>query len=588
MALLLIAFVAGLLTVLAPCTLPLLPVIVGGSVSGQNNFKRALIIALSLGASVFIFTLLLKASTLFILVPQSFWQIISGGLLIVFGLVTLFPKIWDTFKLAATLNLSGNRLLAQGYVKKSFTGDIIMGAALGPVFSSCSPTYFIVLATVLPVHPTEGIIYLLAYSVGLVLSLLAVSVIGQRIVGALGIASNPEGLFKRTIGVLFLLIGLVIVAGYLTPIESAVLSHSGIFDVTKIEQRLLGAKSSSGGGTASSTPMLGLLTPQEKALQYKQAPELVQPDSYLNTNGQAINLAQYKGKNVVLVDFWTYSCINCLRTLPYLNAWYAKYKDQGLVIIGVHTPEFAFEHVQANVSDAIARLGVKYPVVQDNEYKTWNAFGNQFWPNEYLVDIDGFVVDNHAGEGDYDKTESAIQQALAERAVRLGLATTTPSVLHADMVKVPQADISGIGSPETYFGYNRNQYFGNGQYGQIGTHTYTLPASISPNSFYLGGTWNIQSEFAESQGPGDIRYEYNAGNLYFVASGVSGPVTITVYRDGQPAGQYAGSDVNSRTSTATIQANRLYHLVKDSSSGVHTIDIKVEGKGLRAYTFTFG
>src|SRR6266404_6968562 len=182
MTLLFIAFVAGLLTVLAPCTLPLLPVIIGGSVSGESNFKRAFVIAGSLGASVFIFTLLLKATTVFINVPQSFLQILSGGLLIIFGLVTLFPKIWDNFTPAAKLNLSGNRLLAQGYTRQSFMGDILMGAALGPVFSSCSPTYFIVLATVLPVHPAEGIVYLLAYCIGLVVSLLAVSVIGQRIV----------------------------------------------------------------------------------------------------------------------------------------------------------------------------------------------------------------------------------------------------------------------------------------------------------------------------------------------------------------------------------------------------------------------
>jgi cytochrome c biogenesis protein CcdA/thiol-disulfide isomerase/thioredoxin len=582
MALLFIAFVAGLLTVLAPCTLSLLPVIIGGSVSGESNFKRAFIIAGSLGASVFIFTLLLKATTVFINVPQSFLQILSGGLLIIFGLVTLFPKIWDN-KFASKLNISSNRLLAKGYTRQSFTGDIIMGAALGPVFSSCSPTYFIVLATVLPVHPAEGVVYLLAYCIGLILSLLFVSVIGQKIVTTLGIASNPEGWFKRTIGALFLIIGLVIVSGFLTPIESAVLAHAGIFDVTKIEQKLLGSKDS------SSSPMLGLLTPEQKAQTYKQAPELVMPDSYLNTNDQPINLAQYKGKNVVLIDFWTYSCINCLRTLPYLNAWYTKYQSQGLVIIGVETPEFAFEHVEANVSDAIARLGIKYPVVQDNEYKTWNAYGNQYWPNDYLVDIDGYVVDSHSGEGDYDVTEKAIQQALAERASRLGLATSTPAVLNSGTVNVAPANLDGIGSPETYFGYNRNEYFGNGTPGQSGTHTYTTPATLSPNTFYLGGTWDIESEYAENtSATADIQYQYDSSNLYFVASGGGAPVQIEVLRDGKPAGQYAGADVDPKTSMATIQGNRLYHLLKDTTPGVHTIEIKILGKGLQAYTFTFG
>ncbi len=362
------------------------------------------------------------------------------------------------------------------------------------------------------------------------------------------------------------------------------LSHSGIFDVTKIEQRLLGSKNSD-----ASAPMLGLLSPEEKARQYQQAPELAQPDSYLNTNGQPISLAQYKGKKVVLIDFWTYSCINCLRTIPYLNAWYEKYKDQGLVIVGVHTPEFAFEHVQSNVSDAITRLGIKYPVVQDNEYKTWNAFGNQYWPNEYLVDVDGYVVDNHAGEGDYDKTEAAIQQALAELASRNG---ATSSAITSDTVSIPQADLSGINSPETYFGYSRNRYFGNGTPGQSGVHTYALPASTQPNTFYLSGTWDMQAEYAESKSAGVLQFTYNTKDVYFVASGNAGgnggAVQIEVWRDGKPVGQAAGADVDPATSVATIKENRLYHLIHGTEPGVHTIQIKVKSAGLQAFTFTFG
>ncbi len=579
MTLLFIAFVAGLLTVLAPCTLPLLPVIIGGSVSGESNTKRAIVIAGSLGASVFLFTLLLKASTLFIAVPESFWQIVSGGLLIVFGLVTLFPSIWERFGLANKLNLSGNRLLAQGYTKQSIAGDIVMGAALGPVFSSCSPTYFIVLATVLPVHPAQGIVYLLAYCIGLILSLLLVSVLGQRIVRALGIASDPRGWFKRVIGALFLLIGIIVASGYSTELESSILSHAGLFDVTQIEQRLL-----SGQNTAMASSTMGFLTPEEKSQQYKHVPELVQPDAYINTiDGQPITLASLRGK-VVLVDFWTYSCINCLRTLPYLNAWYQKYKDQGFVIIGVHTPEFAFEHVLTNVQEAVARLGVQYPVVLDNEYKTWNVFGNQYWPNEYLVDIDGYVVHNHAGEGEYDVTEEAITQALAERAARLG--TTMP--VATSTVQVSHIDLNAIRSPETYFGSGRNEYLGNGARGQTGVQTFTMPKTIQPNTLYLGGTWDIQSEYAKSQGAATITYMYSAHDINFVASGLGSGVTITVVLDGKPVGSLAGSDVNSTTSQALIKEERLYNLVHDAGAGVHTIEIQVEGAGIEAYTFTFG
>ncbi len=581
MALFIIALAAGLLTVLAPCTLPLLPVIVGRSISDKPNILRTIVIASSLGASVFLFTIVLKASTVFINVPDAFWQWTSGGLLIIFGLVTLFPTLWDRLPFVGALNRSSNRLLAQGYTRQTLFGDIIMGAALGPVFSTCSPTYFIVLATVLPVHPAEGALYLLAYCAGLIMSLLFVSVVGQRIVMALGIASDPRGLLRRGLGLLFLLIGLAVVTGYDKVVESSLLSHAGIFDVTLIEQQLLEARSNS-SSNATTTPM-GLLTSEQKAAIYPKAPELAGIDGYLNTDGQPINLAQYKGKDVVLIDFWTYSCINCLRTLPYTEAWYQKYKDQGLVIIGVHTPEFAFEHVEANVAAALQKLGVTYPVVLDNEYATWNAFGNEYWPREYLVDIDGYIVHDHAGEGDYDVTEHAIQQALAERASRLG---TTTAAIATSTVEVQQ-DLSGIGSPETYFGSNRNEYLGNGTPGQAGAQNFTLPQSVQPNTLYLGGPWDIEPEYAQSSGPATIEYLYSAHDIYLVGSAAT-PVTIKVLRDGQPVGSYAGADVDPKTSTATIQENRLYRLVHDTQAGPHTIEIEVMSPGLQAYTFTFG
>ncbi len=162
----------------------------------------------------------------------------------------------------------------------------------------------------------------------------------------------------------------------------------------------------------------GFLSADEKIKRFPQVPELVHPDAYLNTKGMPVTIGEHTGKNVVLVDFWTFGCINCQRTRPYLVSWYEKYKDQGLVTIGVHTPEFSHEKVQSNVEDAIKKYGITYPVVQDNAFNTWNAFNNHYWPALYLVDIDGYVVYTHAGEGAYDTTEKAIQSALAERNAR--------------------------------------------------------------------------------------------------------------------------------------------------------------------------
>jgi len=589
MGLLAISFIAGVLTVLAPCILPLLPVIVGDSVTKGASRLRAPVVIGSLGVSIFLFTLLLKVSTSLANIPPTVWSTISGVLIIFFGVLTLFPHLFDLVPGMAALNRSSNKLMGTGYLKKSFWGDVIIGAALGPVFSSCSPTYFLILATVLPVNLSLGLTYLAVYTVGLCLSLFLISIVGQRIVGALGIASDPNGWFKKTLGVIFILVGLAIVFGIDKKIEAGLLANAGALDVTQVEQHLL-VENANTGSTTTSMPTPAdiqkgdaMLSQAQKAARYKLAPELASPDAYLNTGGQPITLAQYRGKDVVLVDFWTYSCINCQRTLPYLTKWYAKYKDQGLVIIGVHTPEFAFEHLVPNVQAALTQFGITYPVVLDNEYKTWNAFGNQFWPREYLIDIDGYIVHDHAGEGEYDVTEKAIQAALAERAERLG----TSQAIATSTVVVAPVDLSAVGSPETYFGADRNEYLGNGARGTSGVQKLDFPPTPAPNTLYLNGTWDFNKEYAETKGPAGVRFYYNSHDVYLVGSAAA-PVTVTVLRDGKPVGSFAGSDVDPSTSTVTIHEQRLYRLVHDATPGAHIIELQISGAGLDAYTFTFG
>ncbi|HVZ75784.1 MAG TPA: redoxin domain-containing protein [Candidatus Paceibacterota bacterium] len=579
--LLLVSLLAGALTVLAPCILPLLPVIIGGSVAGEANARRAVVIVTALAASVFAFTLILKVSTVFVSIPAIFWQLLSGILLILFGLVTLFPSLWDMIPGTQALYQSSNKLLGSGYRKHSLWGDIIMGAALGPVFSSCSPTYFVILAAVLPANFTAGVLYLAAYVIGLGLSLFIIAYLGQRAATWLGLASDANGWFKKLIGMLFVLIGLAVILGLDKKLEAAL--PAAAFGETQIEQMLLGGGNDN--SAATSTPAGAFLSPMAKALAYQKAPELAGIDGYINTDGQPIDLAQYIGKDVVLIDFWDYSCINCERTTPYLNAWYEKYKGQGLVIIGVHTPEFSFEHELANVQAAVNAAGIKYPVVLDNEYKTWNAYQNEYWPNEYLIDIDGYVVHEHAGEGEYAETEAAIQAALAERAARLG-----GSAVATSTVTIAPTDFSAIQSPETYFGSNRNEYLGNGQQGVAGAQAFTLPQSApAPNTLYLGGAWTVAPEYAEGGAGADILYQYSAHDIYMVAAPAGGaPAVVRVLLDGKPVGALAGSDVDPASGTATIDSDRLYKLAHDVSPGIHTIEIEVVSGTLDAYTFTFG
>ena len=589
MLLFLISFVAGVLTVLAPCVLPLLPVIVGGSMA-QGGRWRAYTICFSLGVSVILFTLLLKASTVFINVPQSFWEWFSGAILILFGLVMVFPQLWDRLGFVNAMNRSSNKLLGAGYQRNSRFGDMLMGAALGPVFSSCSPTYFVILATVLPQSFAAGFADLLAYAVGLSGFLFIIALVGQKLVDRLGVTINPQGWFRRGIGILFILVGLFVATGLDASAEAWLLNRG--VDLGGVEEYLLGARNTSPNITSLATST-ALMTPSEEAMVYQKAPELASIDGYINTpNDAPITIAGYTAQHdVVLVDFWTYSCINCQRSIPYVEVWYKKYAQYGLVVIGVSTPEFAFEHVYANVANAVKQLGITYPVVLDNEYGTWNAFGSEYWPNDYLIDANGFIVYNYAGEGDYSGTETEIQHALIDRAEELGLpvpdfaTTTTPS-------NVIPINFNEVNSPETYFGTNRNEYLGTGAQGQAGVQNLTLPAAgqVELNTLYLGGAWDFEPEYAQNQVAGaQITYEYDAKNMYIVAaSGTGQPITLKVTLDGQPVpAAMRGADVNAN-SEMTINADRLYDIIQGQTYGEHVLQITVENAGLQGYTFTFG
>jgi len=365
-----------------------------------------------------------------------------------------------------------------------------------------------------------------------------------------------------------------------------------------------------GGSTSTSASTDSLsraATLKAKAAKYPSAVELI-PGPQAGATGIAatgfINSAPFTlkslvGNKVVLIDFWTYSCINCQRTIPYLNAWYAKYKDYGFTIIGVHTPEFDFEKNYANVAAAVKAAGIQYPVMQDDNDATWQAYQNEYWPNEYLVDIDGYIVHNQIGEGDYDKTEEAIQAALQERANVLNTGQTIPTGL-VNPANVVTVDPSQQISPETYFGAERNEYFADGVQSTTGPQTLEFPpiASMQTDSLYLDGVWDFQSQYAELTGQpvngiaGKIDYDFNAKNVYIV--GAADPavapngVKVKVLIDGQPiTASEMGSDV-APDGTMTIGSNNLYHIFSGSVYGSHTLELDVLNPGLQAYTFTFG
>lgn len=585
MLLLLISFIAGILTVLAPCILPFLPVIIGHSIVDTTPSRRRLfVVVASLGISIILFTLLLKASSLLINVPQDFWKWISGGIIFLFGLTMVFPNLWEKFSLANTLSLESNRVLSQGYQKNSIWGDIIIGASLGPIFSACSPTYFVILATVLPASFFLGIIYLFTYVLGLSLALIIIALLGERIMARVGKVSDPRGWFKKIFGIIFILLAIAIISGYDKKIQISLLD-AGFPDVTKIEQRLLEKNNTSINSvsdTSENTEVAdktktnneSFLSIKEKSRKYILAPDISTPNGFINTNNSPITISEFKGKKVVLLDIWTYSCINCQRTIPYLNEWHKEYEDEGLVIIGLHTPEFSFEKVQKNVEKAVKDFDIKYPVVLDNDFSTWQAYKNQYWPRKYLVDIDGYIVYDHAGEGQYKETEVAIQKALRERADRLDMNLKVSSNI-SKPGSVISVDFGKVGSPEIYFGSSRNSLLANGKNGISGEQVLSLPSTISFNKLYLSGTWNMTSEYAESKSVGSVVFKYEAKNVYITAGSSQG-IEVEIYKDGV------------FVKNLTIKDETLYSLIQDTDYGKHTLKIVVPKAGLQAFTFTFG
>ena len=291
---------------------------------------------------------------------------------------------------------------------------------------------------------------------------------------------------------------------------------------------------------------------------HRSAPELSGISAWLNS--PPLTVEGLRGK-VVLVQFWTYSCINCLRTLPYVSKWHEQYKDKGLVVVGVHTPEFAFEKERANVETAIKRLGIHYPVAQDNQYKTWRAFGNQYWPAAYLIDRSGTIVATQFGEGGYQQMENAIARLVGE---------AMPAAQTAD------PDLSAVTTPELYFGSEKNDgAIVETQEAAHGERTYALPDNVPPNRFALSGLWNVTDDRATSSADGDeILLRFNAPKVNLVASSLS-PQTLSVVVDGAPQ------------PPVTVDGSRLYSLYS-GTSGEHVLRLKVPKAGLSAYTFTFG
>jgi len=408
MLLLLTSFLAGVLTVFAPCVLILLPVIVGSSMISDADQKldrkKPYIISISLGISVLLFTLILKASTVLIGIDPQVWKSVSGFIVIILGISLLFPLLWARMSATIGLENNSNKLLGRASKKSGVLGYILTGAALGPVFSACSPIYALILATILPVNIALGLVYMTLYAAGLSITLLVIALAGRRLTKKLKWAVTPNGWFRRILAILLIVVGIFVTTGFDKKIQTWTLENIP-FNFLFIEEKLL-----------PQNDALDKSAVNDEAAQFNIskpyiAPEIRGIESWINSS--PLTLLDLKGK-VVLIDFWTYSCINCIRTQPYLNKWYESYKESGFEILGLHAPEFAFEELVENVQNEVKKAKILYPVALDNSFATWNAYSNQYWPAMYLIDSEGKVRYTHFGEGNYDVTENAIQKLLKE------------------------------------------------------------------------------------------------------------------------------------------------------------------------------
>lgn len=373
------------------------------------------------------------------------------------------------------------------------------------------------------------------------------------------------------------IVGAIIIIAAVSGIEVFLTS------LDKTAQNVGGQSLSGGSGNATGDTAGSNLASYPDEGRYPKAPDLAGITDYINTTPEQLK-TKMKDR-VVLYDFWTYSCINCIRTLPYIKAWNDKYADKGLLIVGVHSPEFEFEKDPNNVKMAAAKYGLTYPIVLDSDHKTWDAFSNRYWPAEYITDDLGHIRHTHFGEGEYDQTEQVIQKLLDQRAKRLGLNITADQSL----VSLQEHEFSQDQTPEIYFGYNfadgRN-YLGNPEgFQPEKTVSYTMPSDLQRDHFYLDGQWqNLGDSMKLSSDNGKIVLPYFAKDVHIVASGPS--VGIQVLLDGKTVtSSDAGQD--TKDSAVIISEHRLYNIISSEQAGMHTLTI-IGHPGLQVYTFTFG
>ncbi len=575
------AIAAGALTVLSPCVLPILPVLLSAS-SSDGVRHRPFWVVLGLAASFTLFGAVFAAFGSFLGLSNGAWRNAAAAILLFFGLSLLWPRLWE--RLGSRIAALAQRIPGADRPpsQQGWTGALLVGASLGLVWAPCAGPILAIIITAAAVQGNFGrsLVLLGAYSLGAAVPMLAIGYGGRGLYRKFLSLGRWGELSRRLLGA----VTVATVVALAFNVDTLFLSRlpGRLFLANRLERRLAGAK---GRGEA---PRIGAAPGEAPAPAAGESlpvlgtmPEFARIASWLNS--PPLGASSLQGK-VVLVDFWTYSCINCIRTLPYVTRWYDKYEGQGFAVVGVHTPEFSFEKDEANVKAAVARYGIRYPVALDNFYGTWNAYNNNAWPADYLFDARGRLREVHFGEGDYEETERAIQTLLAEaRLLRAPVAVDRPKA---------NVDFALIDSPETYVGYRRARNFSSPEPAeQDRTARYSLPSALALNAWALRGTWKITGEDAVLEAPrGGVRFHFEALQLNLVMGGRAKGSSAVVRLDGTPIPpSLRGADVGP-DGRLVVGDSRLYSLVRLPANDPrnHVFEIDFEQPGVALYAFTFG
>ena len=580
--LMLFGFVAGAATALSPCVLPVLPLALSAGATGGR--RRPLGIVAGLAVSFTFATIALVYVIAALGLPGDLLRKLAIAVLLVFGVTLMIPPL--AARVEATMSRFASRF---GVVRggDGFWSGTAVGASLGLVYAPCAGP---ILAGVITVSASQSfttgrLAVALSYGIGSAVVLYLLMLGGRRVVAPL--RKRGPGL-QVAMGAVMVVVALAMLENYDMRFQNAIASDLPSFLVnpthslesTAAARRALeevrGEAAHGVGGKAANTPQPTAGAGGHIHLpDLGKAPEFTDTEQWFNTPGdRPLTMRGLRGR-VVLVDFWTYSCINCLRTLPYLKAWDQRYRRDGLTVVGVHTPEFPFEHEASNVAEAIERNGLRYPVVQDNEYGTWDAYGNQYWPAEYFIDARGDVRYVDFGEGSYGKKEQVIRELLAEAGHPV---SGREPRIHA------VAPSAGVTTPETYLGPARAERFTNPTLSP-GLHDFRGALPPAANEFAYHGRWRIGLHSVTAEG-GSLDLNFGARRVYLVLGSPMRSHTMRVLLDGRPIpSRLAGADVHD--GAVTVKSQRLYNLVNLPRVEHHVLTLLPE-PGVTGYAFTFG